>query len=448
MELTKSHIMATTLSTVSEMISENATIFATTVVSAVEMNNTTTSKIDDYKNIVNFNNTGINTTNMTTDVLNNFIQSIDDPLPDFSYEDYNYLNEMKKVGHLEMALKVFFYSIIICLALVGNTLVIFIVWRSKSMRTTTNYYIVNLAVSDILVTLCCSWVHLVDDLSEGWVLGPIFCKINSFAQVLVLVSSTLTLTLIACDRFFGVMFAMRAHMTERRASFFILAVWLSSFAIATPLLVYREQLDRQWKDHHEIWCNDAHAWPKSARMIYYCVVTLLLFFLPLGIMGVGYSLIIWRLRSTHVPGEHVSDRNYQHKVKKRVVLMLIIILVLFAVCWGPIQGYILFAEFRMQHQRPLPSWSEQFHFYASALAFSNSAVNPFIYAGFNDNFRKGFKEVFNLRIIRRRYSAFELRTESIYQSSSISRHSARTCETTNGVAGSRASSRRSGSRSQ
>jgi hypothetical protein len=50
------------------------------------------------------------------------------------------------------------------------------------MRTTTNYYIVNLAVADLLVTVCCMWVTLIDDVTEGWVLGAFFCRINTFMQ--------------------------------------------------------------------------------------------------------------------------------------------------------------------------------------------------------------------------------------------------------------------------
>ena len=82
----------------------------------------------------------------------------------------------------EILLKSLFSAIIIIAAILGNTLVIYIVWRNKRMRTTTNYFLVNLAVSDLMVTLSCTWVHLVDDLTEGWVLGAFFCKFNSFAQ--------------------------------------------------------------------------------------------------------------------------------------------------------------------------------------------------------------------------------------------------------------------------
>ena len=82
----------------------------------------------------------------------------------------------------EVVVKVVFYAVIIVLALIGNILVVYIVWHNKRMRTTTNFFIVNLAISDLMVTTSCTWVHLVDNLTEGWVLGAFFCKFNSFAQ--------------------------------------------------------------------------------------------------------------------------------------------------------------------------------------------------------------------------------------------------------------------------
>ena len=91
-------------------------------------------------------------------------------------------NVVKDVATWEMVTKILFYCIIMVLSLVGNVMIVYIVWKNKRMRTTTNYYIVNLAIADLLVTLTCTWVHLVDDLTENWILGAFFCKFNTFAQ--------------------------------------------------------------------------------------------------------------------------------------------------------------------------------------------------------------------------------------------------------------------------
>ena len=59
--------------------------------------------------------------------------------------------------------------------------------------------------------------------------------------------------LIACERFVGIVFAIKAHLTERRPVPFVAVVWIVSVIVSSPLLLYRRQITRQWLDHTEIW---------------------------------------------------------------------------------------------------------------------------------------------------------------------------------------------------
>ena len=112
------------------------------------------------------------------------IMEEDDPLSQtvFNMSWIPYRGHLKVIETWEVTVKVVMYVIVILLAVFGNFVVMIIVWRNKRLRTTTNYYLVNLAVADLMVTFSCTWVHLVHDLTEGWVLGALFCKFNSFAQ--------------------------------------------------------------------------------------------------------------------------------------------------------------------------------------------------------------------------------------------------------------------------
>ena len=67
----------------------------------------------------------------------------------------------KTVTSMEAAGKISLTSLVMTLALLGNCLVVVTVWRCRRLRTPTNVYIVSLAVSDLMVTLSCTWVHLV-----------------------------------------------------------------------------------------------------------------------------------------------------------------------------------------------------------------------------------------------------------------------------------------------
>ena len=149
-------------------------------------------------------------------------------------------------------------------------------------------------------------------------------------SVLSLICSSLTLTFIACDRFFGIVFVLKSQVIQRKAHHYILVVWLVAVATSLPLLLFREQHERQWLDHTEIWCDDA--WPVhdadvsvSSRRVYYTVVSALLYFLPIVVMSLVYAVIMRKLMTPSVIGERVdtgggggSGSTAQDRVRKRV----------------------------------------------------------------------------------------------------------------------------------
>ncbi|XP_067672411.1 substance-P receptor-like [Haliotis asinina] len=351
---------------------------------------------------------------------------------DFDPSQEFYPGERRYVPHWEIWIKCVFYTIIIGFSLLGNILIVLIVYRHKRMRTTTNFYIVNLAIADLMVTLSCTWVSLVDDVTEGWVLGEYFCKFNTFAHVLSLVASVLTLTLIAYDRFFGIVFAMKAHMSERKAKTSIIVVWVCSVIVGSPLLFFRILNRRQWKDHLELWCDDD--WPVSHildpvtnttrvempwRTAYYTGVSVVLFFMPMLVMSIAYSVIIWTLKTQTAPGENVPRNNSgQNRARKKVIFMLVVILVVFAVCWLPTQVYLLYTEHRTE-RLPMGDWYHKFEFAARYLAYCNSALNPLIYAGFNDNFKQGLWKILGIATRKPSFLCGEGKSYGTYSSTGL-----------------------------
>ena len=125
---------------------------------------------------------------------------------------------------------------------------------------------------------------------------------------------------------------MKAHLTERRARSCLIVVWLCAIAVAAPLLIYRREVRRRWLDHLEVWCEDA--WPlvvtrneaaimmyvrRPSRTFYYTFVCVVLFFIPILVMSLAYSMIIWRLWSKRYPGERIeAGTAAQNKVRRKV----------------------------------------------------------------------------------------------------------------------------------
>lgn len=92
------------------------------------------------------------------------------------------------------------FVILITVALGGNLIVIWIVMAHKRMRTVTNYFLVNLAVADTLISLLNTLFTSTFLVYQDWWYGDLWCKIANFVSVCTMSASVLTLMAIAIDR--------------------------------------------------------------------------------------------------------------------------------------------------------------------------------------------------------------------------------------------------------
>ena len=68
-------------------------------------------------------------------------------------------------------------------AVLGNVAVVALVSKNRSLRNMLNYYLVNLAVADVVIATFCAWTFLVDNVTNSpWVMGPVVCKLSGFVQ--------------------------------------------------------------------------------------------------------------------------------------------------------------------------------------------------------------------------------------------------------------------------
>jgi len=112
------------------------------------------------------------------------------------------------------------YTSIFVLGVFGNVLVCYVVGRNKAMQTVTNFFITNLALSDILLcVLAVPFTPLYSFLGR-WIFGQILCHLVTYAQGTSVYISTLTLTSIAIDRYFVIIhpFQVRRPFPFSRAS--------------------------------------------------------------------------------------------------------------------------------------------------------------------------------------------------------------------------------------
>lgn len=75
------------------------------------------------------------------------------------------------------------FTIVFIVGITGNFLVCYSVWKSRSLKSVTNYFLVNLAAADFLVILFCLPASIIFDTIQSWFLGLAMCKLFVYVQV-------------------------------------------------------------------------------------------------------------------------------------------------------------------------------------------------------------------------------------------------------------------------
>lgn len=109
----------------------------------------------------------------------------------------------RRVGEVAFYTLILAYSLLIVLGATGNSLVVMAVIRKPAMRTARNVFIINLAISDLLLCLITMPLTLMELLSQYWPLGdtPFVCRLVGTLQATSIFVSTISITAIALDRY-------------------------------------------------------------------------------------------------------------------------------------------------------------------------------------------------------------------------------------------------------
>ncbi|KAF1570532.1 UNVERIFIED_CONTAM: Neuropeptide FF receptor 2, partial [Eudyptes pachyrhynchus] len=304
------------------------------------------------------------------------------------------------------------YLLIFLLCMVGNGAVCFIVLRSKHMRTVTNLFILNLAVSDLLVGIFCVPTTLLDNIIAGWPFGSLVCKMSGTVQGISVSASVFTLVAIAVDRFRCVVYPFKQKLTISTAVAVIAVIWVLAVAIMCPSAV---MLRVQEEKHFRVilgygnetrpvyWCQED--WPNPGmRKIYTTVLFANIYLAPLLLIIIMYARISIALFNTAMPvvGKHSQEQRHSvSKKKQKVIKMLIIVALLFTLSWLPLWTLMMLSDYTNLSDIQLQIINIYIYPFAHWLAFFNSSVNPIIYGFFNENFRRGFQAAFKLQLCSR-----------------------------------------------
>lgn len=308
---------------------------------------------------------------------------------EFQNKFFYFENEASK------ALKITAYSVMLFLSFIGNTIIIAIIYKNGNhrMRTASNFFILNMAVSNLLLTIWnvpFSLKALVND--HEWEIGGNFgtflCKFCVFSWFFSELVSTGSLSGIAVDRFILVYYPTKNIVTKKISSLLIALSWIIATAFSSPLFFYTKTL----KYNNKLYCF----MNLGSEGIFesFSIVTFALFIaFPLLTVTVLYFAIIIKLLGQKPVGENVNNHRLEKKRREnyRICCMLLFIVFLFALCVLPYWGLYFYCFVSFHNS----SVCNRRHFEITfLLTFLNAAVNPYIYMLCSQAFLNGAKNLF------------------------------------------------------
>ncbi|XP_062298929.1 galanin receptor 2a [Scomber scombrus] len=284
------------------------------------------------------------------------------------------------------------FSLIFLLGTVGNSLVLAVLLRNGQMNTkTTNLFILNLAVADLcFIVFCVPFQATIYTLDE-WVFGPVVCKVVHFVIFLTMYASIFTLAAVSLDRYLAICYPLRSRemRTPKNALTSIGVVWALALVFSGPYLSYYRQMDLGGA----VVCIPA--WESKPRIIMDVCTFIFGYLIPVLVLSLTYARTIRYLWTSVDP---VKDMSESRRAKRKVTKMIIIVAVLFLLCWLPHHLVILcmwFGSFPLNHTTYV------LRILSHLVAYTNSCLNPIVYALVSKHFRKGFRKVFSCTLTRR-----------------------------------------------
>ncbi|XP_053201640.1 cardioacceleratory peptide receptor-like [Panonychus citri] len=331
-----------------------------------------------------------------------------------------------------------FLCILFIIILVGNVSVLITLIISKKRKSRMNFFIMHLAIADLLVGLISVLTDIIWRLTVDFYGGDLMCKVIKFSSVLVTYSSTYVLVSVSIDRYDAVTNPLNFSTSWSRARRLVIISWILSFLFAIPSAFLNSETEV--KGHIQCWITLT---PLGWRL-YLTLIAFTLFFIPAIIITVCYCTIvhvIWsksnlitenhhenycksetmekilsplsssssssQLQQSKYPNSdykainlmtseddvsimksQVSSRGVIPKAKIKTIKMTLVIVLVFILCWSP---YFVWDLLQVYGFIPNNQTTVAISTFIQSMAPLNSAANPIIYGLFSTSLCKRIK---------------------------------------------------------
>lgn len=340
-------------------------------------------------------------------------------------------------------------AFLIVFTIFGNLLVCAAFYLCRDLRTVTNYFVISLAVADLLVGFVCMpfWFSYLLVRRPNEQQDNVLYKLWIFLDIVSGTSSIMNLVAISIDRFYAITSPFNYHLklTRKRALFCIVVVWLysvivgtlwiskrvhwyvyfvacASFFVPLPILVYsyarifrvahKQALKMQGDCYHQTAYDGTEVSNDSGKNVGAgCDQDVLVHVKPRTSTSSRYSYSVAPRNSSSasrggfdkVRPRLTSQNSVRHmrrvlQADLKAAKTLAVVMGAFIACWSPfIITMLVVVSCANCVPREVASIMKWLH-------YSNSAVNPIIYTVLNRHFRAAFRRILCRFVSGRRFS--------------------------------------------
>ncbi|XP_063822439.1 pyrokinin-1 receptor-like [Ostrinia nubilalis] len=296
------------------------------------------------------------------------------------YEDGNALDEADSV---KIVLSIIL-GIIMVLSIVGNGCTCAVIARDRTMRTPTNCYLFNLAITDLLFALFIPIEIYIIWCPDLYPLGEAGCLLHFLLYDCLCNCSALTISAFTIERYLVVSKPfLRQKLSLKSRVFKILCIiWTISFSFCIPDLFNIDLLEKK----KYVYCYVTMSYPMKVLL---GVEQFVFFVMPMTVIFVLYVLIAIKLKKANLKLRNSPVNGKQHRDK--AVKMLAAVAASFFFCWSPyclLRIMVIHSEFKYEDY--YIAWRiVNYMCYSSYLC---SVINPILYSLMSHKFRQAFKD--------------------------------------------------------
>ncbi|XP_009681344.1 opsin-5-like isoform X2 [Struthio camelus] len=238
------------------------------------------------------------------------------------------------------------YALFGVCSLCGNSILLYVSYKKKNLLKPAEYFIINLAISDLGMTLTLYPLAVTSSLSHRWLYGKHICLFYAFCGVLFGICSLSTLTLLSTVCCLKICFpAYGSRFRREHGQILIACAWTYAAIFACSPLAHWGEYGAE--PYGTACCIDWHSTNVNVVSMSYTVVLFVFcFILPCGVIITSYSLILRTVKESRKAVEqHVSGTTRMSNVQTITVKLSVAVCIGFFAAWSPYAIIAMWAAF-------------------------------------------------------------------------------------------------------